>query len=125
MKHIRLPRLLSFLLSFALLIAPLPLSAMAEYIVVPISDLQSELTIVNSDHTYIYLGKELSNIGSVLSAISTLETYQNSPLIQLNNYIEKGLFLANHDDIADILYYAENVLQNNCSTLDPLKAEQL
>src|SRR5579872_1239725 len=125
MKHLHPTRFLSFLLSFSLMIAPLPLSAMIEYLVIPIADLQAELAIPETDRSYVYLGKELSNIGYVLSAISNLDKNHHSPLLQLKDYIEKGLFLARHDDIADILQYAEHILHTHYTSLDPRKAEQL
>jgi hypothetical protein len=125
MNRIRLSYFFSVFMSLALLISPLPLSAMAQDLGKPISGSEARLILQPSDVPYIYLGKELSNIADVLSAISALDSDRNSSLLELMSHTKWGLPLARHHEVADALLSAEIILQENYAQLDHSKAAQL
>src|SRR5258708_36875058 len=103
MLEVRYTRFFSLLISFCILIAPMPLSEMAEDLAINLS----EYNINKDSHvSYIYLRKELSNINYILSEIAVLDTDTNSPLMQLNDHIKNGLLLLGHESVVNALEYA-------------------
>ena len=125
MNQIRPSHYFSFFISLALLLSPLPVSAMVEELGVSIAHSKDHVMIEDSDSSYIYLGKELSSIIQVLSEISMLDNEDNSPLFYLKTYAKDGFSLARHQDIAYALEYAEDILHKKSAHLDPSKAQQL
>ena len=101
------------LLSFALLVAPLPLSAIAEEIAVNISDMEAHIIEQNPDTTYIYLGKDKSNISDIVSQLCDFDEDCNSPLHKLHEHINNGFFIAEYDAIMEVLEYAQAVIHKN------------
>ena len=107
MKHKYLSRCFYLFLSFALLISPLPLSAMVEDVIVLNND---EFEIIDNLKTYVCFDKNLSDIASILSEIGQLDKEEYSPLVMLKRYVEKGLMVASRDDVLQVLDYAHHVI---------------
>ena len=118
-------RFLSLFMSCALLIAPLPLSAIAQEIVVNFSALEKDAIAENPYDDFLYLGKEVSNIARIVSQLSSLDQDKQSPLHELNNHIEDGFFLAEQNAVEQALEYAEKFLQKNYAELDAELAEEI
>src|SRR5579872_2477114 len=125
MFEVRCARFFYFLTVFALLIAPLPLAAMADDLVAYVDKDTLQYHAQDVDNPYVYLGKELSNIGDVITELASLDDNLHSPLTQLKNYIENGLLLTRYNNLVDALRQAEIVLDKQYKSLDPLKAQQL
>src|SRR5579863_7833495 len=115
MNHIRLPRLLSLFISFSLLVGPLPLSSMANDLAVSLSEREIGIVDRNPNASYVYLGKELSNIAELLLQISEFDNETNSPLQELKNHIECGFLIAEHDAVLEVLEYAQSIVERNVS----------
>src|SRR5579863_9200259 len=115
MLNIRFSPLHSLITSCALLLSPLPLSAMSQDIIVKLSNVEQQYITENSDHIHIYLGKDVSNIIHVLLRIKDLDNNQSSPLHAFAHHIEQGFVIEDYDTILEILNYAETILDNNHS----------
>ena len=118
-------RFLSLFISFSLLVGPLPLSAIAEAIAANLSDLEINNEIKKTDNSYVYLGKDVSNIAEIITRISNLDDQKNSPLAELKYHIEQGFFFAEYNAVIETLAYAETVLQKQYSTIPNKEAERL
>src|SRR5260221_13610657 len=118
-----LSRFCYFFISLTLLLAPIPVSAIVQDVYV--SDIETELIMYQSDMSYIYLGKELSNITQLISELSILDYDKNSSLSQLYHHISQGFFVAHYDDVAAALTHAELILQKHYHLLNDTKAKQL
>ncbi len=136
MKHIKhVSRYCSFILSFALLVAPLPLpavakamadrSAIAQEITAQISTLEADIITQNQDALYIDLSKEYSNIAEIVSLLSDLDEHSDSLLHELRKHIEDGFSCAEYDAVIETLEYAETFLQKNYAQLDTAYAEKI
>ena len=108
-------------LSISLFVIP----ATAEEIVINLSEFEADFISNNLDGSYVYLGKDLSNIIDVVSRISELDGDQNSPLWELKRHINEGFFLADYDAVIEALANAEAVLQKNYKQLDVATAQAL
>ncbi len=125
MFKIRFSRFFYLFMSFSLLIAPLPLVAMVEDLAGNLSELEMSLIAENSNASYVFLDKQLSNLAGVIGAISKLDDNENSMLHTLNKHITRGFHYAEHDAVLETLAYAEDILQKNYDQLEPVEAEQL
>ncbi len=125
MLNIRFSRFFYLFMSFSLLIAPLPLVAMAEDLAANLSELDMSLIVEDDNASYIFLDKQLSNIADVISAISKLDDNENSMLHALNKHITRGFHYAEHDAVLESLAYAEDILQKNYHQLETAEAERL
>jgi hypothetical protein len=124
MFHIRCSRFLSLLMSFALLIAPLPVIAIAEDLGAAIS----HIAMNNDDSSqvsYVYLGKDRSNIIEVITNISTLDDQKNSPLTELQQHFKQDFLFAEYNAIFEVVAYAQAILQENYTKIDIQTAEKL
>jgi hypothetical protein len=110
MKQKNNSRFFGFFLSFTLLIAPLPLLAIAENIVENLADIEIE-AISYQDDTYVYLGKELSDVYRIVSAIKDLDDNDDSSLYKLHKHIENGFYIGQTESVEEALWYAEQVLE--------------
>jgi hypothetical protein len=113
MKNIYIKRIFSFIIFFAILFAPLPLTSIAENIVDNLSEIEREAVLYNRNTIYIYLGEELSDIKRIVTSIKDLDYHKKSPIIDLSQHIETGFLIGRQDAILDALHYAELVLQDN------------
>ena len=127
MKHIKhLSRYCSFIVSFALLVAPLPfVRNMAQEIGSQISILEADIIAQNHDVLYIDLSKEYSNIAEIMSQLSDLDEHSDSPLHELRKHIEDGFSCAEYDAVVETLEYAETFLQKNYAQLNTAYAEKI
>src|SRR6266404_2118203 len=115
MKHIHyLSRYCSFFLSFTLLIAPLPVSA-----------IEQEITEHISTALYIDLSKEKSNIAEIISQLSDLDEQDDSLLHQLNAHIKNGFFFAEYNAVVETLEYAASVINRNYAQFPREHAEKI
>jgi hypothetical protein len=112
MKHVRISYFFNFVLSFALLVAPLPLSAATENITQLLSEDEQQI-LAESPDRYIYLGQSVSDIIPIIESIKNLDDKENSPLKEFNNHIKNGLFLGEYDTVLEVLDYADAVLQRH------------
>ena len=135
MKITHLSRGYSLFLSFALLVAPLPLSAVAKAmadrsaiaqdITKNISEFEADIIAQNPRISYVYLGKELSDIAQVIAQLSDLDEQENSPLHELNAHIKNGFSLAEYNATVETLEYAALMLRRNHTQLDSEYAEKI
>jgi hypothetical protein len=126
MKRINhLLRFYLFVLSFALLVAPLPLSAIAQEIVVDISHYEEDIIAQNPDASYVDLSKEMSKIAKIVSQLSDLDEQPDSLLHELNEHIKNGFSFAEYDAIIETLEYADLFLSQNRSKLDAAQAQKI
>jgi hypothetical protein len=123
MTRIHVPRYFSFVLSFALIIAPLPLSAVAkamtdrpammEGMQYNISEIERDIINESPHNIYLYLGENASNIKRVVQKLSDFDTEFNSPLHQLKNHLDSGFVVGESNAIIDALAYAQITLDEN------------
>src|SRR5579872_7504054 len=106
MQMITLRRLCFLFISFSLLVAPLPLSAIAHEIAAGIAQFESSIITQNSDTVYVDLSEERSNIKAIISQLSNLDDTYDSPLHALREHIEKGFSIAEYDAVVEALEYA-------------------
>src|SRR5690349_3851669 len=71
--------------------------------------------------SYVYVGREVSNLADVVAEISKLEEDKNSPVCALAQHIDKGFAIGNYEAVAQALEHAEAVLNR----IDPDKASAL
>src|SRR6266404_4015511 len=91
---------------FSLLIAPLPLSAIAQEITEHISIIEKDIIAQNPDVSYVDLSKDHSNIAEIISQLSNLDEQPDSPVHQLNAYIKNGFSFAEYNEVLEVLEYA-------------------
>ena len=125
MKRIFTLQAFSSMLSFALLMAPLPLSAIAQDMINVLSEAEKQSITDNHDDNYVYLGKEASDLFRVIASINNLDDNDNSILNELYKHIENGFFIGQYDAVVDALEYAETVLYRNHKQLSHERAAQL
>jgi trimeric autotransporter adhesin len=124
MNGTRYSRFFNFLLSFSLLVAPLPLPILAHDIML-IENFEDFYVDDYSLTSFIYLGRDLSPLADFIVTVSFLDNDTNSPLHQLKAHIEKGFLIAEQYAVAQALYHAEIILQKNYQQLDQSHARQL
>ena len=73
MFHIRIPRFVSLFIAFSLLVGPLPLPALAQEVAISLSELEADIAQRSPDISYVYLGRDISDIIDVLSHIKELQ----------------------------------------------------
>src|SRR5438477_7345859 len=122
---IKFPRFFYLFLSFVLLIAPLPLSAVTEEIAMNISEMETDIIAQNPDTSYIYLGKDQSNIASIVSQLCNLDNDLSSPLHKLHEHINNGFFIAEYDAVMEALEYAESIIYKNNKKLPQEHIEKI
>src|SRR5438445_2887938 len=123
MIHILFSRVFTLFMSFFLLIAPLPLSAVAkamadrsavaQEITTNIAQYEANLIDHNVDVAYVDLSREQSNIAEIVSLLSNLDQQSNSLLHKLNSHIKDEFSVAEYNAVVETLEYAESILQNN------------
>ena len=112
------------LLMVNLLLSPLSLAAIVDVKDIKLSD-DEEQVIKNYDNTYVYLGNEISHIGSIISSINNLNDDKRSILHALQDHIEKGFLIGLYDEVLEALRYAEIILQNKSGILENNQREEL
>jgi len=115
----------SLLISFIVMVAPLPLSAIAQDRINVLSEAEKQSITDNHDDNYVYLGKEASDLFRVIASINNLDDNDNSILNELYKHIENGFFIGQYDAVVDALEYAETVLYRNHKQLSHERAAQL
>ncbi|HSC24970.1 MAG TPA: hypothetical protein VLB80_02005, partial [Candidatus Babeliales bacterium] len=118
-------RFFSLFISFSLLIAPLPLHTIAQDILINLSLYEIDHIAKNTNASYIYLGKELSDIVDVITKVSNLDSDINSPLYEFKNHIKEGILIAEYDSVIEVLLYAKLILESNCKKLDFNSLQQI
>src|ERR1700733_6572604 len=86
----RMRQFFGLFISFSMLVAPLPLSAIAQEIAMNISEIEAHVIMENPDVSYIYLGKDRSNIADIINQLCPLDDNNNSALHKLYEHIENG-----------------------------------
>lgn len=119
MSNSRVREFFYLLLSFALLIAPLPLSAFAETVGMQLSSLEREIISNNQNLCYVYIGDELSNIRELIIEIQDLIPTQDAAITSFAEYIQKeGLNVIEYNDLILFLEHIEVIIENNSLNLD-------
>ncbi len=120
-----LSRFFSLIISCALLVAPLPLSAIAQDIIENISASDIAIITRHSDESYIYLGKESSAIAQLISDISSLDNDNSSPIHRLQKHITDGFTVGQYDAVIEALTYADQILNDNCKNMNGMDAQKI
>jgi Chaperone of endosialidase len=108
------------------LIRVLPLLPLIVFFIAPVSlPLPAIAQNTSATVSYVYLGKEFSDIDEIILRIKSLDEANYSPLNELLSHIENGFFLAPYDSVIDALHYAKTILQSNYATLNPDQSAQL
>lgn len=118
-------RFLFLFVSVFLLAAPLPLSATAQEIAMNISEMEADIITQNSGESYVYLGRDRSNIADIIAQLCLLDEDLNSPLHKLNDHINNGFSIAEYDAVIDALEYAESLIHRNHGRLAPEHVEKI
>ena len=118
MKHLKLPYIFSLFISLILLISPLPLSAMAEDVLLNMVEHDKNILINHDDELYIYLGKNMSNIARLIVEVGALDNNSHSPIVQLKHHIDKGYNIAQYDAVIEVIQYMQTILYKNYEQLD-------
>jgi hypothetical protein len=79
----------------------------------------------NPTRSYVYVGREVSDIANVIAEISKLEDNQDSAVWGLVNHIERGFVIGHYDAVAQALEEAELLLSKHADTLDVDRAADL
>src|SRR5579862_2427375 len=90
-----------------------------------LSEVELQEIFSNPKRSYVYVGREVSNIADVIAEISKLEDNQNSAVWGLKNHIDKGFVIGNYDAVAQALEQAEITLKNHTNDLDADTARAL
>ena len=125
MRKIEFFRFFYLFLSFSLFIAPLPLSAIAQEITASISEMEADMLDQNPDTSYVYLGRNQSNIADLVWQLCDLDEDINSPLHKLHEHISNGFTIAEHDAVIEALAYAESLIDHNHKKLPREQAEKI
>lgn len=64
----------------------------------------------NPTRSYVYVGKDVTNLADIIAEINKLEDEENSPTRALEDHINKGFVIGNYDGVAQALEHAEAVL---------------
>ncbi len=64
----------------------------------------------NPTRSYVYVGRDASNLVDVIAEINKLENEENSPAKELEDHINKGFVIGDYDGVAQALEHAEAVL---------------
>lgn len=112
-------------MSFSLMIAPLPLVAIAEEIAINLSDFEIDLLNENPDTHYVYINKNFSNISAIVNQLCALDKDKDSLLHQLKKHIAQGFSIAEYDAVVEALEHAESVLEKNYDSLNKVRAEKI
>ena len=113
------------LFSFSLFVAVLPLSTTAQETVVSISEVEMNIIDQNPDMSYVYLGRDRSNIINFLSQLCAFDQNINSPLHKLCEHIRNGFFIAEYDEVLNVLEHAASILDNHNKRSHNINKKQL
>jgi hypothetical protein len=117
MKHIS--QLSSLTISLALLAGPLPIVADeivsavqqdSEVVAVHLSEVELQEIYNNPKRSYIYVGKDASNIAGIIEELIKLDDNKDSLLWGLHKHIKRGFAIGNYDAIVDALAHAEHLI---------------
>ena len=125
MNRIHVSYFFSLFMSLALLILPLPLSAMAEDILLGIPSHDQNILMHHADESYIYLGQDLSGIGQLISEIASLDDNNNSPIAELKSHIDSGCNVAQYDAIMQAIDYMQIVLHESYNKLNATQFKKI
>jgi hypothetical protein len=115
----------SLSLSLALLILPLPLSAMVDNIFSVLSEHDKSIITHHKNESYIYLGKELSNIVQLITEVGNLDNDRHSPLSELKKHINNGHIIAEYDAIINLIEYMQAIVHKNYNYINKFQAKKL
>src|SRR5579862_7359692 len=90
-----------------------------------LSEVELQEIFSNPKRSYVYVGREVSNIADIIEEISKLEDNQNSAVWGLKNHINNGFVIGNYDAVAQALEQAELTLKKHADSLDATKARDL
>src|SRR4030095_4750956 len=110
---------LYMMLSIAMLSSCLSAIATAEpkEVQIHLSELELQEIFRNPTRSYIYVGKEVSELANVIDEICMLDGKPESLVHGLRDHMRKGFNVANYDAVAEALEYAEEVLREKGSSL--------
>lgn len=111
---------LKLFLSLALL-TTIGLSANDQEAQIYLSMIEVQEIFDNPHRSYVYVGKEASNMAEVIDEISKFEENQNSPIWGLKDHISKGFSVGNYEAVALALEQAETIMNN----VDPDRTSKL
>src|SRR5260221_3725373 len=124
MKNFRFNRVYHVFLHIGFLFFSLQLQAI-ERDEAYISDMELRELLEDSGMKYVYLGKNLSNLYEVVSAISEFDENDSSILHELKRHIEEDFSVGMYDFVIEALGYAETVLQANRLRMSTQEAQDL
>jgi hypothetical protein len=78
-----------------------------------LSEVELQEIFSNPKRSYVYVGKEISNIANIIEEVSKLEDNQNSAVWGLKNHIDKGFVIGNYDAVAQALEQADVLLKKH------------
>ena len=87
-----------------------------------LSELELQEIFKDPTRSYVYVGKEVSNITPLMTELSKLDDDQESLVHRLKKHIEKGFNIGNYDGVAQTLEYAEQLLGKKRNSLDEEQA---
>ncbi len=117
MTHVYFYRFISLLISFSLLVAPLPLSAIAQ----PISAIETVIIERSADSSYVFFGEEFRKI---ISQLCDIDDANHSPLHELDSHMKNGYCVGEYDAVMHVLEYAATIIQKN-KLLDDLQLQKI
>ncbi len=112
MNHFKISRLFSLMLSFALLISPLPLSSMTEDFMNSLSIHDKNMIMEHSDESYIFLDKKLSTIVELISRMSELGNDTDLLVHQLKKHMDLGYAVAEYNVVLETLNQVKSFLHH-------------
>jgi len=90
-----------------------------------LSPIELQAIFNNPTRSYVYLGKEASNLVDIITEISKFDDNHDSAIHALVEHVDKGFVIGSYDAIAQALEEAELVLFEHRSALDKEKASAL
>lgn len=110
----------------ALLSVALPLSAEeAKNVEIHLSEIELQEIFNNPTRSYVYVGREISNIADVMEELGKLDDNPASLVHGLAEHIGKGFNIGNYDAVAQALEEAEALLIKHADALGEEKATAL
>ncbi len=134
MKQIHISQVFSLVVSLALLVGSLPIAADessavhndSDIVIVHVSQTELEEVFNNPKRSYLYIGKDASNIADIIEQLVQFDDNKDSLLWGLHKHIQRGFVVSNYNAIVDTLAYAERLIARRkdiiaCDQLDKIE----